>query len=40
MKYLEWNKEKNKKLKRERNISFETIIKILRKRWMEINKGF
>ena len=26
MKYFEWNEEKNEKLKRERNISFETIV--------------
>ena len=26
MKYFEWNEEKNEKLKRERNISFEIIV--------------
>lgn len=26
MKYFDWNKEKNEKLKKERNISFEEII--------------
>ncbi|MBU2444034.1 MAG: BrnT family toxin [Bacteroidetes bacterium] len=26
MKYFDWNEEKNKKLKRERNVSFEIIV--------------
>ena len=26
MKYFEWNEEQNEKLKKERNISFETIV--------------
>lgn len=26
MKYFDWNEEKNERLKRERNISFETIV--------------
>ncbi|HRN70848.1 MAG TPA: BrnT family toxin [Candidatus Woesebacteria bacterium] len=26
MKYIEWNKDKNDKLKRERNISFEEVV--------------
>ncbi len=29
MKYFDWNEEKNQKLKRERNISFEEIVNYL-----------
>ena len=34
MKYFSWNAEKNKRLKQERNISFEEVVFYIEKGWL------